>query len=319
MSSTQEDTMPGKHKHRNTKGRKERMKKRGVTQLSQLTEGRPPLAPTPQSTLSKKAAQTAIRAHHELIKKLAIAKADGDEGEATELSKTINASGGLSTYQLASIQGQADDRGGDASKVLMLWLQQLGRTLRSAKPRMRMLEVGALSTKNKCSRSHCFGITRIDLNSQSDGIIEQDFMEMSIPKDANEKFDIISLSLVLNFVPDAVERGKMLKRTCRFLDRRAERTSEGSRAFPKELHDYFPSLFLVLPASCITNSRYMNEERLTLIMASLGYVLLKRKQTAKVVYYLWLLRDMPTPSEQNFPKREICAGGGRNNFSIVLK
>ena len=88
---------------------------------------------------------------------------------------------------------------------------------------------------------------------------------------------------------------------------------------PQELPDYFPSLFLVLPASCILNSKYMSEERLTLMMAGLGYVLLKRKQTAKLVYYLWTLRDRPAPQQQDFPKREVNPSGQRNNFSIVLK
>jgi 25S rRNA (adenine2142-N1)-methyltransferase len=312
MSSTQEDSMPGKHKNRNTKGRKERLKKRGITQLNQLTEGRPPLAPKPQATLSKKATQTAIRSHHDLNKKLAKAKADGDEGKAAELTEAINASGGLSTYQIASIQGQSNDRGGDASKILIQWLGDIKPALKSSKAKLRMLEVGALSTQNACSKSRLFEITRIDLNTPTEGITKQDFMERPIPKYEKDQFDIISLSLVINFVPDATDRGEMLKRTCQFLDQRAPRT------FPKDLQDHFPSLFLVLPASCITNSRYMNEERLTLMMASLGYVLLKRKQTIKLVYYLWLLRDRPNPYEQNFPKRVVCAGGGRNNFSIVL-
>ena len=304
--------MPGKHKNRNTQGRKERLKKHGLTQLSQLTSGRPPLAPKPQATLSKKATQNAIRSHHNLNKKLAKAKANGDEAKAVELAENINASGGLSTYQIASIQGQSNDRGGDSSKVLMQWLDDIKPALKSSKTKLRMLEVGALSTQNACSKSRLLEITRIDLNAQTEGITKQDFMERPIPKYDKEQFDVVSLSLVLNFVPDAADRGKMLKRICQFLDTRAPRT------FPKELHDYFPALFLVLPAPCIENSRYLNEEHLTLMMASLGYVLLKCKQTSKLVYYLWLLRDKPIPAEQTFPKKEICPGGGRNNFSIVL-
>ena len=92
-----------------------------------------------------------------------------------------------------------------------------------------------------------------------------------------DQFDIISLSLVLNFVPTDGGRGEMLKRTCLFLDKRA------SRGMSELLQRTFPALFLVLPAACITNSRYMNEERLTLMMASLGYVLLKVRQTDKLI------------------------------------
>ena len=67
-----------------------------------------------------------------------------------------------------------------------------------------MLEVGALSTSNACSRSGLFEIERIDLNSQAEGITQQDFMERPLPKDSSEQFEIISLSLVLNYVPDAI-------------------------------------------------------------------------------------------------------------------
>jgi 25S rRNA (adenine2142-N1)-methyltransferase len=229
-----------------------------------------------------------------------------------DLLHELNERGGLEKYQTASLQGQANDRGGDSSKILLGWLDELKPTLKSAKPKLRMLEVGAISTQNACSTSRLFDVTRIDLEAQTQGITKQDFMERPIPKYGTDQFDIISLSLVLNYVPDAKDRGEMLKRTCQFLDKRAPGT------FSKELQDHFPALFLVLPAPCIMNSRYMNEEQLTLMMASLGYVLLKRKQTAKLLYYLWLLRDRPMPKEQNFAKREIHLGGQRNNFSIVL-
>lgn len=294
------------------KKRKRARSARKEQRATSLSKGRPPLAPRPQATISKKATQAAIRSHHELNKKLTKAKADGDEDNVAELTKAINEKGGLEKYQLASIQGQADDRGGDSSKILIQWLKDLKPAFKSAKSKLRMLEVGALSTENACSRSGWFEIERIDLNSQTEGIKKQDFMKRPVPSYDKDQFDIISLSLVLNFVPDAKDRGEMLKRTCQFLDKRAPRTMS------KELQGHFPALFLVLPASCITNSRYMNEERLTLMMASLGYVLLKVKKSAKLIYYLWQLRDNPVPEEQRFHKKEIYHGGSRNNFSVVL-
>jgi 25S rRNA (adenine2142-N1)-methyltransferase len=216
------------------------------------------------------------------------------------------------SYQLASIQGQANDRGGDSSTVLLQWLKPISGDLVSRRKKLRLLEVGALSTTNACSRSGWFDVTRIDLNSQAEGIKQQDFMERPLPTDDADHFDIISLSLVLNFVPNAEGRGKMLKRTCRFLDRQAR------CSLPLSILSFFPALFLVLPAPCIVNSRYMNEERLTCIMASLGYVMLERKQSAKLLYYLWQLRDEPVPEEQTFAKKLVNDGPGRNNFSIVL-
>ena len=174
-----------------------------------------------------------------------------------------------------------------------------------------MLEVGALSTTNACSRSGLFEMTRIDLNSQSEGILQQDFMERPLPNGNGEKFDIISLSLVLNYVPDALGKGQMLKRTLSFLR---------SISDPL-LKDFFPSLFLVLPAPCVENSRYMDEAKLEKIMNSLSYVKVKRKLTNKLVYYLWKAEEVTELKKQTivFKKEEIRAGAMRNNFSIVIK
>ena len=278
-----------------------------------LAKGRPPTAHKPQPALSKKATQMLIRSHHQLNKDMASAKANGDEEKVNELQKCINELGGLQSYQIASSQGQSNERGGDSSAVLMEWLQDPKLTSTSANRTSRMLEVGALSTKNACSKSGQFEIERIDLYSQSEGIVQQDFMERPIPELRKDQFDIISLSLVLNFVPSPEDRGEMLKRTCQFLAQHAP------RAMPEQLQAIFPALFLVLPSACITNSRYMNEERLTLMMASLGYISLARKQSAKLIYYLWQLRDKPMPDQQNFPKKQVNPGGNRNNFSIVLR
>ena len=122
---------------------------------------------------------------------------------------------------------------------------------------------------------------------------------------------MVSLSLVLNFVPDAVGRGEMLRRTTKFLYRRAGGSDDA-------LNNFTALLFLVLPAPCVVNSRYFNDERLTLIMASLGYLMLQRKHTSKLVYYLWQLRDRPASKEmQNFGKVKVRDGGAMNNFHVV--
>jgi hypothetical protein len=48
--------------------------------------------------------------------------------------------------------------------------------------------------------------TPIDLNAQGPGITQQDFLQMKEHENAC-KWDVLSLSLVLNFVPDPRERG----------------------------------------------------------------------------------------------------------------
>ncbi|KAI1144153.1 putative methyltransferase-domain-containing protein [Hypoxylon sp. FL0543] len=209
--------------------------------IKSLAAGRPPTARKPKS-MSRKATKTLINSLHLLEKQKAQAIAKGDRATETAIDTEIAALGGIEKYQQASLQGQRPDRGGDSSHVLMEWLKSADSTLfsSSAAP-LKMLEVGALSTTNACSRSGIFHVERIDLNSQSDGIKQQDFMKRPLPKDDSERFDIISLSLVLNFVPDAIGRGAMLRRTLDFL-------KQPDMTRPPELHDFFPSLFMVLPA-----------------------------------------------------------------------
>lgn len=284
----------------------------GKSKAKSLSSGRPPNLTKPRASLSSQATRTLIRSHHQLNKQLEAAKAKGNDAEASELAKKIEDLGGLKSYQQASIQGQSNDRGGDSSALLMKWLQPTSAALSKTEPKLRLLEVGALSTTNICSKSGLFDVQRIDLNSQADGILQQDFMQRPLPASPADTFDIISLSLVLNYVPDAPGRGEMLKRTCQFLDtrRRIDRAAE--------VQATFPALFLVLPAPCIANSRYMDEARLGAIMTSLGYTMMQRKQTAKLVYYLWRLEGAARDAKARFPKLEVNPGAGRNNFSIVL-
>lgn len=175
---------------------------------------------------------------------------------------------------------------------------------------LKLLEVGSLSPDNLISKSPPFTLTRIDLNSQHPSIETQDFMERPLPRSEEDKFDIISLSLVLNYVPDPVIRGEMLRRTTQFL--RAPK--EG------ETETHFPSMFLVLPAPCVTNSRYLTEGRLKEIMESLGYVLVKRKLSPKLIYGLWRLDDAEAAKKKTrWKKEEVNSGQQRNNFAVTMK
>jgi 25S rRNA (adenine2142-N1)-methyltransferase len=278
-----------------------------------LAAGRPPTVKRPKS-ITRKATKSLIGTIHVLEKRRIQAAAQGDVAEEARVVAEIEALGGLKKYQEASLQGQREDRGGDSSRVLMDWLREDG--IPSSTPRdterISMLEVGALSIDNACSKSGLFDIQRIDLNSQGEGILQQDFMQRPLPVDESEKFDIVSLSLVLNFVPEPRGRGQMLRRTLQFL--KAPHTYSNQSA-----SSLFPSLFLVLPAPCVTNSRYLDEERLEAILASLGYAKVKSKLTQRLVYYLWK-RDVKAPVRgQSFAKKELRPGGARNNFAIVLK
>ena len=284
-------------------------KKKGPSKS--LAAGRPPVLHRTKS-ISRSATKALINKHHLLHKKKRQANAKGDKTEESAVDAEIEALGGIESYQEASLQGQRHDRGGDSSRVLMQWLEPCLSTQAGSERRLRMLEVGALSTQNACSKSSHFDIERIDLNSQGEGILRQDFMERPLPEGESDRFDIISLSLVLNYVPEPKGRGDMLRRTTQFL------RAPGRYVESPELAATFPSLFLVLPAPCVENSRYLDEEKLTAIMGSLGYVKAESKTTQRLVYYLWRRDRVCKGSGGSFQKREIRSGPTRNNFAVVL-
>jgi 25S rRNA (adenine2142-N1)-methyltransferase len=276
-----------------------------------LASGRPPTARKPQS-ISRKATRSLINDHHTLQKKRAQAAALGDRDGEMAASAEISALGGLNAYQKASLQGQRKDRGGDTSKILLDWLKpKVSETLPARGGNVRMLEVGALSTRNACSASGMFDMERIDLQSQEPGIQEQDFMKRPLPTDGSQQFDVISLSLVLNFVPTPAGRGAMLRHARAFLASVASTPGSSSDAA-------FPAVFIVLPRPCLSNSRYCSQERLDELMGSLGFTRTESKFTQRLAYSLWRLEGGVTEPQQPFAKKEVRKGANRNNFAITL-
>lgn len=77
-------------------------------------------------------------------------------------------------------------------------------------------------------------------------------------------------------------------------------------------------LYLVLPLPCLTNSRYMNHTRLTSILTTLGYKVLKQFDSVKLTY--WLLRSLGSSGgdDKVWKREEVRGGGRRNNFCILV-
>ena len=266
--------------------------------------------------MTSQRSRTIIRTHHQLQKEHAIAIKKGDSKLAAKIAARIEENGGIEVYQAASKQGQSKDRGGDSSHLLVEWLRDTKimkeehsgehEAITESEVPLRCLEVGSLSTKNAISKyPKQIQMTRIDLNSQGAGIEKQNFMERPVPANASETFDVLSLSLVLNYVPDSTGRGEMLKRVSQFL-RRSQRSTE----------NILPVLFLVLPLPCVENSRYLDEPLLINIMANLGFSLRKEKKTSKLCYYLFSLTGPSNGKKSS--KRKVRDGPAMNNFCIVV-
>ncbi|EPT05853.1 hypothetical protein FOMPIDRAFT_134295 [Fomitopsis schrenkii] len=280
-----------------------------------VIDHRQPHATTSTASSSKPAAtRTVIRRFHVLIKRKAQLEKAIRQGEASvdggdpraalrDVEQEIEELGGLGAYQRMSSIGQGSDRGGGSERVLIDWLKELGAHGTAKEAKKRLLEVGALLPDNYASCSSWIENTPIDLRSRHPSIREQDFLLMD--EDANrEKWDVISLSLVVNFVPEARDRGEML-----------------SSAYSMLRHEGL--LFLALPLPCIMNSRYLTPEHLDGLVQAIGFTIVKTrwKIGGKMAY--WLMRKAAaTPSVSGntsaYSKKTELRKGKRNNFAILL-
>ncbi|KAF9510046.1 hypothetical protein BS47DRAFT_1300681, partial [Hydnum rufescens UP504] len=199
--------------------------------------------------------------------------------------------------------GQGSDRGGGSEKVLLEWLPGL-------LPETHGKGKGKEKPDNYDRYRSWISNTPIDLRSRHPQIKEQDFLQIDVATNAGQ-WDVISLSLVLNFVPQARDRGKMLRLARTFLRNRG-------------------LLFIVLPLPCVQNSRYLDFQRLTQILAAVGFSIVKErhKQGGKLIYVLCRAEQLSVSGEQThlgeeaFPpeltaKRSLRTGD-RNNFAILL-
>lgn len=205
--------------------------------------------------------------------------------------------GGLKTYQAASSYAGSKEKGGETGKWCAKALEEhLGR----GKKNITLLDVGAISGTSY-EKFSWIKTTSIDLNPQDPTkVLKYDFMEFPIPE---EKFDVIGLSLVLNFVGDLRQRSEMIKHAHQYLKP-------------------FGFLYIVLPLACVENSRYLDSNRFKSILNSLGFESLKQHNSSKLTF--WLTQRSGTNGmgvihkNIKWPKEEIRKGINRNNFCIKV-
>jgi len=258
------------------------------------------------SSSNPASSRTLIRSFHVLLKKQAQLRGlphnSANVKALADVDCQIEELGGLAAYQRMSSIGQGDDRGGGSEKVLISWLREMGMPSRESSSKLRLLEVGALKHDNFRSCTSWIDITSMDLRSRHPAIIEQDFLLMDSEVEHHEKWDMISLSLVVNFVPEPRDRGRMLCMAHKML------SLEGL-------------LFLALPLPCVENSRYLTFQHLKALMSAIGFVEIRErwKKNGKMAY--WLYRKAGKGSQvmiKDFQKKVVFRQGNRNNFCILL-
>ncbi|KAL6052435.1 25S rRNA (adenine2142-N1)-methyltransferase [Balamuthia mandrillaris] len=166
--------------------------------------------------------------------------------------------------------------------------------------KLRLLDVGAI-TNHYSKESNWLQVTAIDLHPQDPSVLQADFFEFApillrsrLPATATEQqeeaekeatgaeeespeggcFDVIVLSLVLNFVGDPRRRGEMLCHCANLL-----KAGTGH-------------LFVVLPLPCLSNSRYLNHGLfLRLMEEGLGFTFAGNKKSNKLAFYIFRKQD----------------------------
>lgn len=204
----------------------------------------------------------------------------------------------------------------------------------------RLLEVGALKADNYRGCSSWIDNTPIDLNAQDPKIRQQDFLQMKEDENAC-RWDVLSLSLVLNFVPDPRERGmkvllaqilstsdmclgRMLQLAHLFLD--ASRAHTGYlfvtvRAVQLSTGELATDDLVQLPLPCVQNSRYLTLEHFEDLMKCVGFEKVKERWRVGGKMGYWLFRKANTVCLEEHAyghKSVLRLGRTRNNFAILL-
>lgn len=137
----------------------------------------------------------------------------------------------------------------------------------------------------------------IDLNSRHERIEQRDFFDLEPTGD----FQVLVSSMVLNCVPDAESRGRMLQLMYAHL-------APGGHAF------------LMVPLLCLRHSKFMTYTRFVAILQAVGFSVRETKESPKVSFFCLEKKteSVAPDSTLRFPHKLLAHGDKRNDFSVVL-
>ncbi|XP_078618952.1 uncharacterized protein LOC144886285 [Branchiostoma floridae x Branchiostoma japonicum] len=201
--------------------------------------------------------------------------------------------GGLDAYQAASKRGACCHGNTTTSNWVIKQLKKFKVKPASEVKRLRLLDVGALD--NHYHRHGWLDCTAIDLNPQTDRVTKADFFDYQVEEGC--EYDVVVLSLVINFVGDPKKRGDMLRHCCQV-------TKENGH------------LFVVLPLPCLSNSRYLTHQLFSDMLDCLGFQKLGCHDSKRLSFLMF--QRTGKRRSKSFPKQVVRTGPSHNNFSIVL-
>ena len=298
-----------------------------------------PLAP-PAAMKSRRVARVTTTLFHQYTRERDAALKRGDAAAVAAAEQKIEEIGGREAYQKAS---QLNTSHHSTSKWVIGvlggqgWLQGIAdaesaaslssRKNKVPKRNVRLLEVGAInrelldaSTKTRKrkidktdetaeERVYRLDVRAIDLRCSQPGIEEADFLQLPlVDADPNQRYDAIVCSMVINCVPNAPDRGRMLALL---------------------YHQLRPGglCFLTLPRLCLTQSRYVTTDLFrSMLTDGVGFELVKERESPKVAFFVLKRPDEAVGTakrrrlDSQFTKKTVVnkAKKFRNEFGVVL-
>ena len=304
-----------------------------------------PLAPPP-AMKSRRVARVKTTLFHKFTRERDLAQKQGNAAAVAAAEQKIEDMGGREAYQKASqlntshhstsrwalgvlgekgwLQGiadetQPDEKDAEGKKrkvprrnVRLLEVGAINRELLDAGARTRKRKIGegeASSTVEE--RVYRLDVCAIDLRSSQPGIEEADFLTMPlVDADPCQRHDAIVCSMVINCVPSAKDRGRMLALL---------------------YHQLRPGglCFLTLPRLCLNQSKYVTIDLFKEILTGgVGFEIIRYRESPKVAFFVLkrpdedIGTDKPKWRQLNaqFTKNPIMnkAKKFRNEFGVVL-